>query len=212
MKCRVLLITAVATVVLLNACEEGNPVTVSVPALDGVQANLAFTCTHEADRLPPLDAQADSLFAYGRYLNKRDGEKDFNEIARYYRIAAAHDHYKANHSLQLLVSQGLAGSPDRVGEVLGLAEKLIKQGVPGGYYDIGHYLELGYGLTRNIEMSLRYFRKAADLGNPEAQYYVADLLEPHDKAPQIAKQMYACAADQGHGEAAVSLAILCNLE
>ncbi|AET93166.1 Sel1 domain protein repeat-containing protein [Burkholderia sp. YI23] len=179
----------------------------SVPDLNGVRANLAFACAHEADRLPPLDAQADSLFAYGRYLSKRDGAKDFNEIARYYRIAAAHGHYKANHSLQLLISQGLTDSLDRASEVLGLAEQLIKDGVPGGYYDIGHYLEIGYGLKQDAEMSLRYFRKAADLGNPDAQYYVAQLLAPRDKAPAIAEQMYTCAANQGHGEAAVTLGI-----
>jgi uncharacterized protein len=202
----------VATVVLLIACKKESSVINSVPNLDGVRANLAFTCAHEADRLPHLDEHASILFAYARYLNRRDGEKDFNEIARYYRIAAAHGHYKANHSLQLLISQGLADSPDGVGEVLNLAEQLIKQGVPGGYYDIGHYLELGYGLKQDPETSLRYFRKAADLGSPDAQYYVAELLSPHDKAPQIANQMYACAAGQGHGEAALTLGMLLQLE
>src|SRR5215469_3049974 len=205
-------IPVVVAVVLLSACEKENPMTTSVPDLKSVRANLAFTCAHEAEHLPSLDSQVDSLFAYGRYLNKRDGEKDFNEVARYYRIAAAHDHYKANHSLQLLVSQGLVDSPDRVGEVLGLAEELIKQGVPGGYYDIGHYLELGYGLKHDAEMSLRYFRKAADFGNPDGQFYVAELLSPHDEAPEIAKQMYACAADQGHGEAALTLGLILQVE
>ncbi|WP_309243927.1 SEL1-like repeat protein [Caballeronia sp. EK] len=185
--------------------------TASVPDLNGVRANLAFSCEHEATRLPRLDVQAEHLFAYGRYLNRKDGDKDFNEIARYYRIAAAYGHYKANHSLQLIVSQGFAESPDSVGEVLGLAEQLVQQGVPGGYYDIGHYLEIGYGFKRDTEMSLRYFRKAADLGSPEGQYYVAEVLSPHDRAPDIAKQMYACAADQGHDRAALSLGLLLQL-
>ncbi|CAE6904995.1 hypothetical protein R69927_05619 [Paraburkholderia domus] len=54
-------------------------------------------------------------------------------------------------------------------------------------------------------MALKYIRKAADLGNADAQYYVADLLFPHDKAPDIARQMQQCAADQGHGKAALEL-------
>jgi len=57
---------------------------------------------------------------------------------------------------------------------LDLVEQLIKHNIPGGYYDMGHYLELGYEVEQDKEKALRYFRKAADLGNPEAQYYVAD--------------------------------------
>ena len=177
----------------------------SLPDMSAVRANLAFNCVHEVDHLPPIDPQADQLFLYGRYLQKKDGEKNFNEVARYYRIAAAHGHYKANHNLQLLVSQGLADSPNREKETVDLASQLVQQGIPGGYYDIGHYLELGYGLKQDPEMALRYIRKAADLGNPDAQYYVAEKLAPIDNAPAIALQMWQCAADQGHGKAAYSL-------
>jgi hypothetical protein len=56
-------------------------------------------------------------------------------------------------------------------------------------------------------MSLRYFRKAADKGSAQAQYDVGDKLEPSYIAPKIAFQMYRCAAEQGHGEAAVALGI-----
>jgi len=85
--------------------------------------------------------------------------------------------------------------------------QLVNQGIPGGYYDIGHYLELGYGLKQDAEMALRYMRKAADLGSADAQYYVGEKLAPIDVAPAIAKQMWHCAADQGHGKAASTLGI-----
>ncbi|CAE6705596.1 hypothetical protein R69927_01370 [Paraburkholderia domus] len=176
-------------------------------ALGNIRVNLAFTCTHEADRLPALDPDADALFRYGRYLKTRDGPKNFDEMARYYRIAAAHGHYKANHNVQQLVSQGMASSPDAAREAVEWATQLVNQGIPTGYYDIGYYLNSGYGLKQNTEMALKYIRKAADLGNANAQYYVADLLFPHDKAPDIARQMQQCAADQGHGEAALDLGI-----
>ncbi|KAF1036457.1 MAG: hypothetical protein GAK33_04016 [Burkholderia lata] len=175
--------------------------------MSAVRANLAFTCTHQADHLPSLDPQADSLFRYARYLEKKDGPKDFNDVARYYRIAAAHDHYKANQNLQSLISQGLADSPDAAKETISLATKLIDAEVPGGYYDIGHYLEVGYGLKQDAEMALRYFRKAADMGSSEAQAYVAEQLAPHDRAPDIARQMLKCAMDQGYGSAAGTLGI-----
>ncbi|HDR9255584.1 TPA: sel1 repeat family protein [Burkholderia vietnamiensis] len=189
------------------ACSKKETPGTALPDMSAVRASLAFTCTHEVDHLPPLDPQADGLFRYARYLEKQDGPKDFNEVARYYRIAAAHGHYKANQNLQSLISDGLAVSPDAPKETVELAVQLIQQGIPSGYYDIGHYLETGYGLGQDTEMALRYFRKAADLGNPEAQTYVAEPLAPHDKAPDIARQMRRCATDQGYGEAANALAI-----
>lgn len=198
----------VPLVLLVCACtHKENTVASSLPDMSAVRANLAFTCTHESEHLPPLDPKADALFQYGRYLQKKDGPKDFSEIARYYRIAAAYGHYKANHNAQLLVSQGLADSPDAPKETIALAAQLVEQGIPGGYYDIGHYLEAGYGLKQDAEMALRYFRKAADLGNPEAQAYVGKLLAPLEKAPAIARQMRQCATDQGYGDAANALGI-----
>jgi len=200
------LLIIVAVLGLCACTKKDNPVT-SSPDMSAVRANLAFTCVHQADHLPPLDPKADSLFRYARYLEKKEGSKDFNDIARYYRIAAAHGHYKANQNLQSLLSEGLADSPNPRSEVVDLAMLLVKQDIPSGYYAVGHYLEIGYGLKQDSESALRYFRKAADLGNPEAQYYVGDKLLPNDNAPDIARQMLACAADQGFGQAASLLGV-----
>jgi hypothetical protein len=175
--------------------------------MNNVRENLAFDCVHEANRLPPLDPQADELFIYGLYLEKRVGSKDFDSAARYYRIAAAYGHYKANHNLQLLVSHGYAESPFPDVETIDLVDQLIKAGVPGGYYDMGHYLELGYGVKRDAVAARRHFRKAADMGSPEAQAYIGNLFAPFDKAPDIARQMRQCAAEQGHSDAANTLGI-----
>ncbi|WP_211705227.1 DUF6396 domain-containing protein, partial [Paraburkholderia domus] len=194
-------------VLLASGCSNRGDALPWDAALGNIRVNLAFTCTHEADRLPALDPDADALFRYGRYLKTRDGPKNFDEMARYYRIAAAHGHYKANHNVQQLVSHGMASSPDAAREAVEWATQLVNQEIPTGYYDIGYYLNSGYGLKQNTEMALKYIRKAADLGNAEAQYYVADLLAPYDKAPDIARQMQQCAADQGHGEAALDLGI-----
>ncbi|WP_456151704.1 SEL1-like repeat protein [Cupriavidus pauculus] len=197
----------VSLALLICACSNKEGALPSPPDPGAVRTNLAFTCARETDHLPPLDPQTDSLFLYARHLQKQPGPKDFNEMARYYRIAAAHGHYKANHNLQLLVSQGFADSPAPSRETIDLAAQLISLGVPGGYFDMGHYLELGYGVKQDSELALRYFRKAADLGNPEAQSYIAKLLAPFDKAPEIALKMRQCATDQGYGDAANTLGI-----
>ncbi|CAE6823867.1 sel1 repeat family protein [Paraburkholderia domus] len=192
-------------VVLASGCSNRDDALPWDLVSENIRADLAFTCTHEADHLPSLDPVADQIFKYGRHLEKKSGPKDFNNIARYYRIAAAYGHYKANNNLQGLLTDGSASSPDTPGEAVDLAGQLIKAGVPGGYYDMGHYLEDGYGVGQDADRARRYFRKAADLGSPEAQYYVGYLLLPSDKAPDIARQMIQCAIDQGYGKAASTL-------
>ena len=105
------------------------------------------------------------------------------------------------------MSTGQASSPHAATETIDLAERLIAAGIPGGYYDMGHYLELGYGVKQDERKARIYFRKAADLGSPEGQYYVGDLLSPKDRAPDISRQMMECATDQGYGKAANYLGI-----
>ncbi|MBY4799691.1 sel1 repeat family protein [Burkholderia cepacia] len=201
-------LVAISVVCLLTACSKNESAINPLSDVSSVRLNLAFTCTHEAGHLPSLAPEADKLFQYARFIEKRDGPKDFNEVARYYRIAAAFGHYKANHNLQILISSGMASSPDPEKESVDLAEQLIKAGVPSGYYDIGHYLLNGYGVQRDDEAARRYIRKAADLGNAEAQYYVGDILAPDNMAPDIAYALFQCAADQGHGKAANDLGII----
>jgi uncharacterized protein len=198
---------AICLALALSACSNKDNPMPTQAEWSAVRAKLAFTCAHEADHLPPLDPQADALFKYALFLEKKPGPKDYDAAARYYRIAAAHGHYKANHNLQLLVSTGQASSPHAATETIDLAERLIAAGIPGGYYDMGHYLELGYGVKQDERKARIYFRKAADLGSPEGQYYVGDLLSPKDRAPDISRQMMECATDQGYGKAANYLGI-----
>jgi hypothetical protein len=58
-----------------------------------------------------------------------------------------------------------------------------------------------------MEMSLRFLRKAADEGSAQAQYEIGDALAPSSRAPDVARQMHRCAAEQGHGDAALELAV-----
>jgi len=199
--------SAICLALALCACSNKDNPMITQADMSAVRAKLAFTCVHEADHLPPLDPQADALFKYALSLEKQDGPKDYNSAARHYRIAAAYGHYKANRNLQLLVSEGFAQSPHAPNETINLVEQLIAAGIPGGYYDMGHYLELGYGVRKDDSKARVYFRKAADMGSPEAQYYVGDLLSPRDRAPDISRKMMQCATDQGYGKAASYLGI-----
>ena len=205
-------IAVISLAVLAGACVKKEPTASESSGLNALRSNLTFTCVHEASNLPKLDPDADKLFLYARYLQKREGQKDLDDIMRYYRIAAAYGHYKANHNAQLLIAQGLVLSPEGRKEAVDLAMQLVHNDIPGGYYDIGHYLETGYGVQKDILAALRNFRKAADLGNPEAQDYIAEKLLPDAPSRNIAVEMWQCAAGQGYGKAANSLGNLLGAE
>jgi hypothetical protein len=199
------------SLLLLTGCSTGSALTSSDAPLNpftDIKANLAFTCVHE--QIPAASAETDELFQYARWLQKNNLLKRdktvYAEIERLYRIAAENGHYKANINLQNGSMRGhftLKGK-----DYLRLSQQLIEANVATGYYFIAIFLQRGSaGLKQDTEMSLRYYRKAADQGNAQAQAYVADKLAPIDIAPDIARQMRRCAAEQGHGKAAVALGV-----
>ncbi|MEE4745303.1 DUF6396 domain-containing protein [Pseudomonas alliivorans] len=191
---------------LLAACTTAGPK--GLDRLDGVDAKLTFTCVHE--KIPTASADTDVLFHYARWLQKNNQLKQDKtvdaEVERLYRIAAENQHYKANVNLQNGTARGqfkLSGA-----EVLRLSQQLIDAKVATGYYFIATYLERGVaGLQKDPEIALRYYRKAADEGNPQAQGYVAEKLEAANAAPDTVRRMRYCAAEQGNGEAARALAV-----
>ncbi|WP_454843623.1 SEL1-like repeat protein [Pseudomonas gorinensis] len=206
---RILLLSSL----MLAACNNGGPLThlnqdIPMSPITEAKQKLTFTCMHET--IPEPSTEADVLFQYARWLQKNNQLKQDKtidaEIERLYRIAAENEHYKANINLQNGAMRGkfkLRGE-----EHLRLSQQLIDAGVATGYYFIGVFLKSGSaGLKQDTAMSLRYFRKAADQGNAQAQYYVGDKLDSIDVAPGIAIQMYRCSAEQGNGEAAIALGI-----
>ncbi len=187
---------------------QARPAKLVLNPLNEIKARLAFTCAHE--QIPAPSAETDELFQYARWLQKNNllkQDQSVNaEIERLYRIAAENGHYKANINLQNGTMRGhfkLRGD-----EHLRLSQQLIDAGVATGYYFIGIFLKNGSaGLKQDAAMSLRYLRKAADDGSAQAQYDLGEILAPIDIAPDVARQMRRCAAEQGHGKAAVGLGI-----
>ncbi|WP_132038652.1 SEL1-like repeat protein [Iodobacter fluviatilis] len=176
--------------------------------LENIKAKLAFSCAKEQDVLPELAAEPDLLFKYARYLDKNNilaqKESVYMEISRLYRIATAHGHYKASINLQNgMMRKKFSG--DSI-EMADWAQALIKDNIPAGYFLMGLYIKSGSaGIHQDAALALRYFRKAADMGNPDAQYYVGDKLSAIDNAPDVAVQMWQCAAEQGNANAATAL-------
>jgi TPR repeat protein len=183
---------------LIASCSKKEESMLDASQVDFAYKRLEFHCVYEADILPVLNQDADILYRYSIYLEKLKGKKSYDEIARYYRIAAAYDHYKAATNLQFLLSTGQASSPDASREAIDLVEYYVAQGIPGAYYDMAHYLELGYGVKQDVAASRAYFRRAADMGNPDAQYYIGRLLSYVPNTGDIMMAMYKCAMEQGN--------------
>ena len=208
MKCRYLIVGLLGGTLLGCQTNAVRPEYSAVVPLPEVNAKLVFTCVHEI--IPASSAETDKVFQYARWLQKNNQLKQDKtadaEIERLYRIAAENGHYKANINLQ---NGGFRGHFKLRGEEhLRLSQELIDAGVATGYYFVGIYLKQGSaGLQKDPEMALRYFRKAADEGNANAQAYIGDRLAPIDIAPNVAWQMRRCAASQGQSEAAVMLSM-----
>jgi TPR repeat protein len=202
-------ILLISFVIIFSGCRKEDGMR-EVLSLQDLYKNLEFECVREADKLPPVTIESGQLYKYGLYLQLKSGPKDFDEVARYYRIAAAHGHHKASTNLQAIVSRGQAFSPDSWVETLDLVEDLIRRGIPGGYYDMGRYLDRGFGVVQDPYRAKVYYRRAADLGSPDAQYYVAELLTRLPGPDNVMLQMYKCAMEQGHAAAAYNLAMYKN--
>jgi hypothetical protein len=196
------LLLAIFSFLMVMACSKKEAHTPDATSVD-----LEFKCVYERDSLPALNPDADIFYRYGLYLEKRKGQKDYDTIARYYRIAAAHDHYKAATNLQFLLSTGQARSPDAGKETIDLVEYYVAMGIPGAYYDMAHYLELGYGVKQDVAASRAYFRRAADLGSPDAQYYIGRLLSYVPNTADIMMEMYKCSMEQGSSKSSRKYAI-----
>ncbi|RMM29678.1 MULTISPECIES: SEL1-like repeat protein [Pseudomonas syringae group] len=205
MPTRIILIILIAAA--LCACNKEEAMHITKDQMTHALDRLSFTCVKEADSLPKMSENSQQLYRYALFLRLREGAKDFVKIARYYRLAYAAGSYKAATNLHALISEGLIESTDPENEVIDIVESLIAREIPGGYYDMGHYLETGYGVKQDTSRANAYFRRAADLGNADAQYYVSNLLENIEDAKQVVLDMRRCAMDQGHAEAAYSYGI-----
>ncbi|EKT65509.1 DUF6396 domain-containing protein [Providencia alcalifaciens] len=199
---------AMLFLLLLIGCEKKD-----VSEMNDTLKNFQFTCTHEMENLPPLDSEADIWFKEARQLQIQKGSKDFKRITMLYRQAAEKKHYKAIGNLQNMIATGQAEpmmGKKRSEEVIDLVEQLIQMDIPFGYYIMGTYLQRGYGVKQDSDAAMRYFLKAAVMGNPDGQLAIGELFLDGKTSlyqPSLGKSMLDCAAQQGNTDAAYSLAM-----
>lgn len=145
---------------LLTGCNSKDNSMNQLPEISAnIKKQLGFTCTQEKDRIPPGDPEADQLYVHARWLIKGNILKQdpaaYPPIERLLRIATAYGHDKANIELRDMLEESQAVSEDPVNEIIDLVQDLIKRGIPAGYYDMGWYLEHGYGVRADQELAFK---------------------------------------------------------
>ena len=178
-----------------------------------IKKNLEFTCVHE--KRPPLSEETQQLYNYAlhRDLNHmwpgQRGDGFWDELLPYYRIAAANGDYKANVRLQFLLNDGWTKVPyvEAEAETQKLYKMLHKQLPATAYYLLKGYIEDGYGVSAPPDSELAFLRKAADMGNREAQYTLGQMISSLDDEKtrefrlKLMMKLYRCASEQGQGNA-----------
>jgi len=97
---------------------------------------------------------------------------------------------------------------DKLVEILRSA---VAAGQAWGYYDLGVAHEHGYGgAAQDEQIAWAYYRKAAELGSPEAQMTLASAYLKAERRDADAA-MVMCAYRQGHGPAAYKLGIRADI-
>ena len=185
----------------------------TMKTIEEIKKNLEFTCVHE--KRPPLSEETQQLYNYAlhRDLNHmwpgQRGDGFWDELLPYYRIAAANGDYKANVRLQFLLSDGWTRVSDIEAEteVHKLYKMLHKQLPATAYYLLKGYIEDGYGVSAPPDSELAFLRKAADMGNREAQYTLGQMISSLDDEEtrefrlKLMMKLYRCASEQGQGNA-----------
>ena len=185
----------------------------TMTTIEEIKKNLECTCVHE--KRPPLSEETQQLYNYAlhRDLNHmwpgQRGDGFWDELLPYYRIAAANGDYKANVRLQFLLSDGWTRVPDieAEAETQKLYKMLHKQLPATAYYLLKGYIEDGYGVSAPPDSELAFLRKAADMGNREAQYTLGQMISSLDDEEtrefrlKLMMKLYRCASEQGQGNA-----------
>lgn len=172
-----------------------------------------FTCSPEASKLLPLDAQADAWFREARALEDPSvyvEDRDYRKIVGLTRQAAERRHWKAMLNLATLYLEGR--DPGRGPEdAVQLVEDAMRLGVPAAYDRMGTYYMNATGVQQDATKAYAFWYKAARLGNPDALAYLGEKMDRAVDSDSswsnvpVATRMLECALAQGFGGAAYDL-------
>ena len=209
-------------VTLLSACKMDNSGQKDAPSrylvLPLFNPHMsAFECTIEANRVPPIDAQADVWFHEALSLDSADiyvDYRDYKKIVQLTRQAAERHHWKAMLNLASLYLEG-HDSAHGEEDAVKLVEEAMRLGIPAAYDRMGTYYSNGTGVRADATRAYAFWQRAAEMGNPDAMAFLGEKMDAVWDDPDgsfwankmIGIKMLECAFSQGSGKAAYQLAL-----
>lgn len=166
-----------------------------------------WACALEKDNVPPLDPHADKLFREARSLQTSkpylsDGEK--YTIFTLYQQSAELNHWRAMVNLANCYIAGEGTTPS-ITTANKIYDQMIERNIPAGYYGKYAMVLHGRGVKADAELADELLHKAADLGNPAAQYKLGVYYMYKEHRDKQGLRYLVCAARQGHGQAAYDI-------
>lgn len=181
------------------------------------------TCGRWKDHMPRhRDPEAYRIYLQARNLWRSKVEFEFTRqellgILADVKLAAAKGDWGARALLAHFYLEGLGpldtnkvldSEPDNGLQII---RQAVAAGQAWGYYDLGVAHEHGYGgAAMDKAISWAYYRRAAELGSPDAQMALADAYE-NAKKHEEALYLRMCAYNQEHGPAARTLGMIAEL-
>jgi len=202
---------------LLSACKMSNdlPRNEKLPLFNPYRPD--FTCQIEAEKVPPIDAEADKWFIEALALEDPEifeDDRDYKKIVQLTRQAAERHHWKAMLNLASLYLEGrdpLHGREDAIR----IVEEAMKLGIPAAYDRMGTYHMDGI-VQGGATAAYAFWQKAADMGSPHAMAFLGEKLKATWDNPResfwanmpVARKMLECSFSQGNGDGAYYLHFL----
>ena len=155
--CTFLLVSSLASTALADVYEDSR--TLFNQGKEQEAINMLFPLAESGD------AEAQYILGIqlelGRYVHSNE------EALRWYGLAAAQNHAKAQYNLGLMHYQGFGTEIDFT-KAKTLFESAAKNGDPEGYYNIGVMYLQGTGVEKNQATAISYFIKAKEQGSENA--------------------------------------------
>ena len=197
------------TSVLLTACQQGNQNSQKDKQMfEWIKSLTPASCPKlDKSRYPKIDPEADALF---QKAYKADDVAprviSQEEVVKLYQQAAEKGHWVAMNNLAVSYYQGYGIKQDEK-KALYWYQQIEKFDIPEGYTNMATVYRKGIGVKSDEKRAVAYMDKAAQLGDPDAQFMVGKYLySPLGRKPDAYKILH-CAIEQGHRKAAFELAL-----
>lgn len=120
-------------------------------------------------------------------------------------LAALQGNQHAKRRLMTVYGKGAPHFPKNQTLVFGVAEMLAKESNdPHIHARLGNFYLRGFGVEKNVERALTYFRLGAEQGNNLSQFYLGEMYWQGNGVPQnmnLGLKWFEIAADQGSQDA-----------